>query len=178
MTGVRYLEHAAQLGHPEAMTRIGYIYEHGLYGTPVHLAKSFGYYDVASCQHNEPLAMLGLSRLYNRGCHGPGDTVQEQERLVRDVSGWLAATARNEDAAFSWCQKAANLGLDEAMFLLGYSINNGKERERSQRRGPLILFTVTPKKDGTTKRALASYEIIQRHKNISARLLREVTQVP
>ena len=68
--------------------------------------------------------MLGLSRLYNRGCRGPNDMLTEEERLARDVSGWLAATVRNEDAAFSWCQKAADRGLDEAMFLLGYETKN------------------------------------------------------
>lgn len=83
------------------------------------LARSFGYYDQAARLHNDPQAMLGLSRLYNRGCHGPGDEAAALQREQRDVSGWLAHTERNEDGAFAWCRRAADLGHVEAMFLLG-----------------------------------------------------------
>lgn len=117
---MRHIEHAAQLGYGPAQSRIAYIYEHGLYGAPMHFAKSFGYYDMAAREYNSPQAMLGLSRLYNRGCRGPADILTEEERLARDVSEWLSATTRNEDAAFRWCEKAADQGLDEAVFLLGY----------------------------------------------------------
>ena len=119
MAALRYFERSAQLGYSHAQARIGFIYEYGLYGAPMHLAKSFGYYDLAAREHSHPQAMLGLSRLYNRGCRGPNDILTEDDRMARDVSGWLQATLRNEDAAFSWCQKAADQGLDEAMFLLG-----------------------------------------------------------
>ncbi|KAI9497186.1 hypothetical protein BDB00DRAFT_18720 [Zychaea mexicana] len=125
LAALRYFEHAAQLGYSHAQSRIAFIYEYGMYGAPMHLAKSFGYYDLAAKQHKHPQAMLGLSRLYNRGCRGPNDMLTEDERLARDVSGWLAATARNEDAAFSWCQKAADRGLDEALFLLGWYYETG-----------------------------------------------------
>ncbi|KAG0190511.1 hypothetical protein DFQ28_001950 [Apophysomyces sp. BC1034] len=118
-----YFERAAQLGHVDAQSRIGYIYEHGLYGVPMNFAKSFKYYNNAANRGNAQ-AMLGLSRLCNRGSHGPNDE-DEERRVAQDESGWIATTVRNEDEAFHWCQRAADAGLDDAWFLLGWYYEAG-----------------------------------------------------
>ncbi|KAF7730559.1 hypothetical protein EC973_001940 [Apophysomyces ossiformis] len=127
-----YFERAAQLGHIDAQSRIGYIYEHGLYGVPMNFAKSFKYYTNAAHRGNAQ-AMLGLSRLYNRGSHGPNDE-DEDRRLIQDESGWLASAEPNEDEAFHWCQRAADTGLDDAWFLLGwyYEAGIGAPRDYEQ----------------------------------------------
>ncbi|KAL0078074.1 hypothetical protein J3Q64DRAFT_1646196 [Phycomyces blakesleeanus] len=118
-----YFERAARSGHTEAQGRLGYIYEHGMYGVPVNLSKSVTNYEAAA-RNGNPQAMLGLSRLYNRGSHGPDDR-DEKTRLELDESGWLQANPRNEDLAFSWCQRAAEKGLADAMFMLGWYYEMG-----------------------------------------------------
>ncbi|ORY94230.1 hypothetical protein BCR43DRAFT_477807 [Syncephalastrum racemosum] len=123
--GVRYFAQAAHWGYLPALVRCGHIFEHGLEGEPMDLARSFGYYDQAARVHNDPQAMLGLSRLYNRGCHGPADDSDASQREQRDVSGWLIHMERNEDGAFAWCRRAADLGHVEAIFLLGWYYETG-----------------------------------------------------
>lgn len=112
-----YWERAAAWGHPEAMTEMGWVHEHGLYEYPVDLAKAFNYYDKAA-HHQSVGAMLGLSRLYNGGFEGPDD---EPLHIAQDVSGWLDASTRNEDEAFRWCRRAVEQdnGFDKALYLLG-----------------------------------------------------------
>ncbi|KAI9007492.1 hypothetical protein CLU79DRAFT_778594, partial [Phycomyces nitens] len=121
--GVEYLEHAAALGHLEAATKLGKIYEQGLYEMAVNYAKSFMYYESAA-RRESPEAMLGLSCLANQGNRGPGD-VDLHSRLNRDTSGWLATTPPNEDTAFYWCQLSAKKQYPEAMFLLGWYYEAG-----------------------------------------------------
>ena len=108
-------ERGAELGHPQCQTQLGSMYEHGLFGAQVDMSKSFRYYEFAA-ERGDAEAMLGLSRLYNADRHGPDDM---EERAQRDVSHWLEDRGRNEDASFHWCEKAAEQGLDEALFLLG-----------------------------------------------------------
>lgn len=109
---VRLFERAADWGHVKAQTQIGYIYEHGLYGAPVDYAKALLYYEKAARDGRDGDAMLGLSRLYNGGYHGPED---------EDMPGWstTTTTSRDEDASFQWCEKAAAQGIDKALYLLG-----------------------------------------------------------
>ncbi|KAG0169661.1 hypothetical protein DFQ28_003471 [Apophysomyces sp. BC1034] len=118
-----YFDRAAQLGYVPAQTRMAYISENGLYGAPINLSKSFVYYAAAASQ-GDAHAMLGLSRLYNRGSRGPGDNNEEQLMAI-DVSGWLASTVPNEDEAFQWCQRAAEKGIADALFLLGWYYEAG-----------------------------------------------------
>lgn len=114
---ILYYERAAKLNNSLAQSKLGSIYEHGLYGEPMNFAKAFEYYEVAAF-NNDAKAMLGLCRLNNRGSHGPGDK-NEENRLRNDVSGWLASTPIDEDLSFSWCEKAAKAGLPDALSLLG-----------------------------------------------------------
>ncbi|RCI04431.1 hypothetical protein CU098_000582, partial [Rhizopus stolonifer] len=120
---ILYLERAASFNNYDAQSRLGSIYEHGLYGESMNFARAFDYYEAAAMNGN-PKAMLGLCRLNNRGSHGPGDK-DEGERLENDVSGWLAATPVNEDLAFSWCEKAAEANLPDAFALLGWFYESG-----------------------------------------------------
>lgn len=83
----------------------------------MNFSRAFDCYAVAAI-NGDSKAMLGLSRLYNRGSHGFGDK-DELYRLGNDVSGWLNATPVNEDLSFSWCQRAAKAGNLEALALLG-----------------------------------------------------------
>ncbi|ORX48221.1 hypothetical protein DM01DRAFT_1338688 [Hesseltinella vesiculosa] len=115
---IGYMEQSANLGNVGAKNRAGHIYEHGSYGIPMDVAKAFSFYtDAANKGHLQ--SMLALSRLYNRGCHGPSDD-DEQHRLEQDTSGWFASHDVNPEMAFSWCRRAARGGLPDASFLLGW----------------------------------------------------------
>ena len=110
-----WFERGAAYGHAKCHSHLGYMYEHGLFGVPVDMSNSFRYYEAAA-HLGDAEGMLGLSRLYNEDRHGPDDT---EDRMERDVSQWLIGLGRNEDASFLWCSRAAEQGLDEAIFLLG-----------------------------------------------------------
>ena len=112
-----HFERAAELGNLAAQSRIASIYERGEYGTEINIAKAHEYY-VLAAKLGDAKAMLGLSRLYNGGRAGPEDN-EAEDGVVRDVSGWLQMTTKNEDKAFMWCQRAALQGLADAQFLLG-----------------------------------------------------------
>ncbi|KAI8393696.1 uncharacterized protein BYT42DRAFT_551931 [Radiomyces spectabilis] len=131
---VNFFERAAQLAHVAAQTRLAYIYEHGLYGVPMNFAKSFTNYELAA-NAKDTDAMVGLSRLYNNGSHGPKDH-DEEKRRASDESGWLINTNRDEDAAFMWCQRAADQESVEGLFLLGWYYETGtgtlRDYERAQ----------------------------------------------
>ncbi|CEP11335.1 hypothetical protein [Parasitella parasitica] len=121
--GILYYERAASLNNEKAQSKLGSIYEHGLYGESMNFARAFFHYEAGALNGN-PKAMLGLCRLNNRGNHGPGDN-NEAFRLENDVSGWLAATPVNEDLSFQWCEKAAKTGLVDALALLGWFYERG-----------------------------------------------------
>ncbi|KAI8636722.1 hypothetical protein BD408DRAFT_486723 [Parasitella parasitica] len=129
--GILYYERAASLNNDKAQSKLGSIYEHGLYGESMNFARAFFHYEAGALNGNSK-AMLGLCRLNNRGNHGPGDN-NEAFRLENDVSGWLAATPVNEDLSFQWCEKAAKTGLVDALALLGRGARNiqisARERE-------------------------------------------------
>ena len=111
-------ERAAELGHIRAQTQLGSMYEHGIYGVSMDMEKAHDYYSrAASTDDGDPVAMLGLCRLYNCGIHGPEDN-EEPQRLAQDISGWLVQTGRDEDESFKWCEKAANKGYADALFML------------------------------------------------------------
>lgn len=114
----QYMEQAANLGNMGAKNRSGHIFEHGSYGVKMDLAKAFSFYDEAATQGNHLNAMLGLSRLYNGGSHGPDDH-DEMLRRANDGSGWLLSHPKDEDRSFYWCKRAAQGGLPEALYLLG-----------------------------------------------------------
>ena len=110
-----WFERGAAFGHAKCHSHLGYMYEHGLFGVPVDMSNSFRYYEAAA-HLGDAEGMLGLSRLYNEDRHGPDDI---ENRMERDVSQWLIGLGRNEDASLLWCSRAAEQGLDEAIFLLG-----------------------------------------------------------
>jgi TPR repeat protein len=112
------MEQAANLGNIGAKNRLAHIYEHGLYGVHMDMAKAFHYYQEAVNQGQHLQSMLGLSRLYNGGCHGPNDS-DEHLRMANDVSGWLVATPKDEDQSFYWCQRCAKSELPDGLYLLG-----------------------------------------------------------
>ncbi|CAO3630035.1 unnamed protein product [Cunninghamella echinulata] len=123
------LEQAADLGCIGAKNRAGHIYEHGSFGTPMNIAKAFTLYDDAANNGRHLQSMLALSRLYNRGCHGPDDK-DEQMRLEQDTSNWFLNNPQNQEKAFYYCQRAANGGLPDALYVLGwyYEIGLGVPR--------------------------------------------------
>ncbi|ORZ25150.1 hypothetical protein BCR42DRAFT_485363 [Absidia repens] len=127
-----YMEKSASLGNIGAKNRLGHLYEHGLYGGSMDMAKAFVQYEEAAKQGHHLQSMLGLSRLYNTGCHGPNDQ-DEHYRLKNDISGWLATHPKDEDQSFYWCQRAAKGGLPDALYLLGwyYEIGFGTPRNDS-----------------------------------------------
>ncbi|ORZ06879.1 hypothetical protein BCR42DRAFT_456217 [Absidia repens] len=143
----RYMEQAANLGNIGAKNRSGHIYEHGLYGAQMNMSKAFQFYQESVNKGQHLQSMLGLSRLYNGGCHGPNDN-DEHLRLTNDVSGWLVSTPKDEDQSFYWCQRAAEDELPDALYLLGwyYEIGWGVPRnypysvecyQRAARKGQL-----------------------------------------
>ncbi|KAI9475683.1 MAG: ras family-domain-containing protein [Benjaminiella poitrasii] len=116
-----YLEHAAEMGLGVAQYRLGYIYEQGLYGIRINLAKAVHYYLLAANDNNHAYAMLHLSQLYNQGVKVPPDQLDEQRALFeQDESHWTLSQPRDEDAAFRWCQLAADQNLPDACYLLGW----------------------------------------------------------
>jgi TPR repeat protein len=111
-----YFERAVHLGYPPAHSTLGSILEHGLYGLRVNYAQCYLHYTEAA-KRGDAQGMVGLSRLNNRGLHGPGDDTQR--RIALDESGWLAQREPNEESAFYWCQAAAEQDSPEGEFLLG-----------------------------------------------------------
>ncbi|KAI8089374.1 uncharacterized protein BX664DRAFT_263346, partial [Halteromyces radiatus] len=131
LASLPYFEKAVHLGYPPAHSALGNILEHGLYGLGVNYAQCYIHYTEAA-KREDAQGMLGLSRLNNRGSHGPTDDKDlQQKRIFSDESGWLAQREPNEESAFYWCQKAADLELSEAEFLLGwyYEIGLGTPRD-------------------------------------------------
>ncbi|SAL96697.1 hypothetical protein [Absidia glauca] len=107
-----YFERAVHLGYPPAHSTLGSILEHGLYGLRVNYAQCYLHYTEAA-KRGDAQGMVGLSRLNNRGLHGPGDDTQR--RLALDESGWLAqhsvATATFEKD-YSFCSRPLDTTTD------------------------------------------------------------------
>ncbi|KAI9314078.1 hypothetical protein BX666DRAFT_2029614 [Dichotomocladium elegans] len=138
-------EHAAELGHAGALAQLGTIYQQGLYDAPVNLEKSFKYYEKAAEKGN-PDGMFGLSTLYNGGLRGPDDSPSEQQtRIERDVSRWFENNPLNEDLAFHWCQKAANMNHLDAIYLLGWYYEKGFGTPRDQGRANILYHRAANK---------------------------------
>lgn len=115
-----YLEYAAEMDMALAQFRLGYLYEHGLYGIRVNLTKAFTYYEQAANSNHYGYAMLALSRIHNQGVKVPPEQTVEQSAIFeRDESGWIKNHLRNEAEAFKWCQMAAKQSIPEACYLLG-----------------------------------------------------------
>ncbi|KAI8985154.1 hypothetical protein BDB01DRAFT_789136, partial [Pilobolus umbonatus] len=115
-TAILYFKRAAELNDDIAQYKLGSIYEHGSLGVSINFAKAKYYYDIAAPRGNAK-AMLGLSRIHNKGNHGPGDN-NLSDRLTRDESGWLASAPINEEVSFYWCEKAVKKELPDALALL------------------------------------------------------------
>jgi TPR repeat protein len=165
---ILYYERAARLNNDQAQSKLGSIYEHGLYGESMNFARAFDYYEQAAINGNAK-AMLGLCRLNNRGSHGPGDQ-NEATRLENDVSGWLAGTPVNEDLAFSWCEKAAKAGNVDALALLGWFYECGFGQPRDFGRAEKYYELAAEKGDlGAKSRLLKSNKSItkQQHEGIT-----------
>ncbi|KAL7314297.1 hypothetical protein PS15m_005889 [Mucor circinelloides] len=130
-----YLEHAAEMGMSAAQYRLGYIYEQGLFGIRVNIAKAYNYYELAANNNNNVYAMLGLCRICNQGVKVPPEQLEEQMAIFeQDESNWTRTQSRDEDAAFRWCHMAADQNLPDACYLLGwyYEIGIGVPRDFAQ----------------------------------------------
>jgi TPR repeat protein len=94
-----YLKKAAQYEHPEAIYSLGRIHELGLLDQPQDQWKAYQYYAEAS-DLQYPVAMLNLAKQYQAG-----------------IPGHLSS---QNDLAFKWCKRAADLGYDQAEYTLGW----------------------------------------------------------
>lgn len=169
---ILYYERAARLNNDQAQSKLGSIYEHGLYSESMNFARAFDYYEQAAINNNAK-AMLGLCRLNNRGSHGPGDH-NEATRLENDVSGWLAATPVNEDIAFSWCEKSAKAGNVDALALLGWFYESGFGAPRDFGRAEKYYEMAAEKGDlGAKSRLLRTNKSItkQQHEVITGKTI-------
>ncbi|KAJ6015294.1 hypothetical protein N7540_009885 [Penicillium herquei] len=91
---------SAELGHAEAAYRLGDAYEHGgKLNCPKDPALSIHFY-TAAAQKQHPLAMMALCAWY--------------------LVGAEPVLERDEDEAYEWAARAANLGLPKAQFAVGY----------------------------------------------------------
>lgn len=94
-----YLKKAAQTGLPMAVHRMGQVHEHGLLNLPKDAWQGYSCY-LRAAEDGHEGAMLDLSRLYAQG-----------------IAGHLMP---QYEIAFKWCQRAADKGLEEAEYVLGY----------------------------------------------------------
>lgn len=94
-----YLKKAAQTGLPMAVHRMGQVHEHGLLNLPRDAWQGYSCY-VRAAEDGHEGAMLDLSRLYAQG-----------------IAGYLMP---QYEIAFKWCQRAADKGLEQAEYVLGY----------------------------------------------------------
>lgn len=116
-----YLEHAAEMGMPLAQFRLGFIYEHGLFGIRTNVTKAYTYYELAANTNNYGYAMVAISRIHNQGVQVPPEQSDQQAKVFQqDESGWVRNHMRNEPEAFRWCQLATKQkNIPEACYLLG-----------------------------------------------------------
>ncbi|KAJ1822579.1 hypothetical protein LPJ56_000657 [Coemansia sp. RSA 2599] len=101
--GQKLLDKAALLGSVDAQYQLGYFFEFGQHGFPVHPQTSVHYYQMAAEQDNAK-AQMALSGWYLSG----GDGVPIDDRL-----------------AFDWGHRAAQQGLTRAVYAMGYYYEMG-----------------------------------------------------
>ncbi|CAO3587099.1 unnamed protein product [Absidia cylindrospora] len=96
-----YLDKAVALRNPEALLRLGQLYEsgHAELGYAVDPWQAFQWYLEAASEAHQPQAMLSVAQWYAQG-----------------IPGHLAT---NPTLAFKWCQRASEQCLDQADYLLG-----------------------------------------------------------
>jgi len=101
---VELFTQAADLNHPEANFRLGDAYEHGKLGCPKDPALSVHYYTGAASFDHAP-AMMGLCAWYMVGA---GSVLE-----------------KDEEEAYEWARKSAELGFVKAQYALGYFTEMG-----------------------------------------------------
>ncbi|KAI5463050.1 hypothetical protein BGZ63DRAFT_182335 [Mariannaea sp. PMI_226] len=95
---------AADLGHPEANYRMGDAYEHGKLGCPRDPALSVHFYTGAA-ERGHAGAMMGLCAWY--------------------MVGALPILEKDEEEAYEWARKSAELGFVKAQYAVGYFTEMG-----------------------------------------------------
>ncbi|KAJ5591920.1 uncharacterized protein N7459_002289 [Penicillium hispanicum] len=95
---------SAELGHVEACYRLGDAYEHGKLNCPRDPALSIHFYTSAA-QNSHPLAMMALCAWY--------------------LVGAEPVLEKDENEAYEWAVRAANLGLAKAQYAVGYFTEMG-----------------------------------------------------
>lgn len=95
---------AADLGHPEANYRMGEAYEHGLLNCPRDPALSVHFYTGAA-EKEHAGAMMGLCAWY--------------------MVGALPILDKDEEEAYEWARRSAELGFVKAQYALGYFTEMG-----------------------------------------------------
>jgi TPR repeat protein len=95
---LKYLKKSADIGYPDAIYFMGQVSETGSLGQLCDSWQAYQYY-MKAAEVDHAGAMLDLSRLYFHG-----------------ISGLLAS---QKDLAFKWCKRSADLGFDQAEYVLG-----------------------------------------------------------
>ncbi|KAL2757096.1 hypothetical protein ACRALDRAFT_2041603 [Sodiomyces alcalophilus JCM 7366] len=95
---------AAELGHPEANFRMGEAYEHGKLGCPKDPALSVHFYTGAADKGHSG-AMMGLCAWY--------------------MVGAPPILERDEEEAYEWARRSAELGFVKAQYAVGYFTEMG-----------------------------------------------------
>ncbi|KAI1764760.1 HCP-like protein [Hypoxylon sp. FL1150] len=95
---------AAELGHPEASFRMGDAYEHGRLNCPRDPALSVHFYTGAA-ERDHPAAMMGLCAWY--------------------MVGAAPILEKDEEEAYEWARRSAELGFVKAQYAVGYFTEMG-----------------------------------------------------
>ncbi|CEP18499.1 hypothetical protein [Parasitella parasitica] len=101
---LEYLKKSAYYGYPDAIYFMGQVSEKGMLGQLPDAWLAYQHY-VRAADVDHAGAMLDLSRIY---CQG--------------ISGLLAI---QKDIAFKWCKRSADLGFDQAEYVLGKYYEDG-----------------------------------------------------
>ncbi|KAM3492533.1 hypothetical protein MY3957_004194 [Beauveria namnaoensis] len=95
---------AADLGHPEANYRMGDAYEHGLLNCPKDPALSVHFYTGAA-ERGHAAGMMGLCAWY--------------------MVGAIPILEKDEEEAYEWARRSAELGFVKAQYAVGYFLEMG-----------------------------------------------------
>ncbi|GAA5805837.1 hypothetical protein HPULCUR_011363 [Helicostylum pulchrum] len=101
---LKYLKKSAHHGYPDAIYFMGQVSEKGILGQLCDSWQAYQNY-MKAAEVNHAGAMLDLSRIYSHG-----------------IPGLLAA---QKDIAFKWCRRSADLGFDQAEYVLGKYYEDG-----------------------------------------------------